>query len=184
MARATLAPSRETQWSRTSSRRSRNDAPEKRRSFRLTISVRSLFKLLLSGAVAGFLIYSWLGDNGFTKGEQRESRRGAPFSSSARVPTWGNPASLPDHFARHGSDFGARNAAEYAGLAAQFLQRARVEGWPAKIDGQSVLRIYDPRSGAFGAYNPDGTTKTFFKPGNAGYFEHQPGRTVNLKTWR
>jgi hypothetical protein len=146
--------------------------------------VRGLFKLLLGGAVAGFLIYSWLGGNGFTKNEERESGRGAPFSSSARAQTWGNPASLPDHFARHGSDFGARNAAEYAGLAVQFLQRARVEGLPAKIDGQGVLRVFDPGSGAFGAYNRDGTTKTFFKPGSRGYFERQPGQLIDLRTLR
>ena len=146
--------------------------------------MRGLFKLLLSGAVVGFLIYSWLGGNGFTKSEQKELGRSAPFSSSARAQTWGNPASLPDHFARHGSDFGARNAAEYAGLAAQFLQRARVEGLPAKIDGQGVLRVFDPGSDAFGVYNRDGTTKTFFKPASRGYFERQPGQPIDLRTLR
>src|SRR5215467_2431881 len=46
--------------------------------------------------------------------------------------TWGNPASLPDHFARHGRDFGERNADEYALLAHQFLYRATVEPYRAK----------------------------------------------------
>jgi pyocin large subunit-like protein len=59
-----------------------------------------------------------------------------------------------------------------------------VEGYPAKLDSERVLRIFDPRSGTFGAYNPDGTTKTFFKPGNARYFDRQPGRPINLKTGR
>ncbi|MDQ2918653.1 MAG: hypothetical protein M3R10_02100 [Verrucomicrobiota bacterium] len=96
--------------------------------------------------------------------------------------TWGNPNSLPDHFARHGRDFGARNADEYALMAYQFLRRAAVEGYPAKIDGQRVLRIFDPKTGSFGAYNPDGTTKTFFKPGNARYFDRQPGQAIDLRT--
>jgi len=95
--------------------------------------------------------------------------------------SWGNPASLPDHFARHGRDFGARNPDEYALLAYQFLHRATVEPYRAKIDNQRVLRIYDPRTGSFGAYNPDGTTKTFFKPGRAGYFDRQPGREIDLR---
>lgn len=95
--------------------------------------------------------------------------------------SWGNPASLPDHFARHGRDFGARNADEYALLAYQFLHRATVEPYRAKIDNQRVLRIYDPRTGSFGAYNSDGTTKTFFKPGRAGYFDRQPGREIDLR---
>jgi pyocin large subunit-like protein len=95
--------------------------------------------------------------------------------------TWGNPASLPDHFARHGHDFGARNADEYALMANEFLRRANVESFQAKIDNRGVLRIYDPRTGSFGAYNPDGTTKTFFKPGRAEYFDRQPGRAIDLR---
>jgi pyocin large subunit-like protein len=98
--------------------------------------------------------------------------------------SWGNPASLPDHFARHGRDFGARNADEYAVLAYEFLHRASVEPYRAKIDNHQVLRIYDPRTGSFGAYNPDGTTKTFFKPGRAGYFDRQPGRAIDLRNPR
>ena len=47
-----------------------------------------------------------------------------------------------------------------------------------------VLRVFDSRSGTFGAYNPDGTTKTFFKTGNAAYFQRQPGRRIDLRAWR
>ena len=111
-----------------------------------------------------------------------EQINGQPVLSHAEIlRTWGNPSSLPDHFARHGRDFGARNADEYALLAYQFLSRAAVEPYQAKIDNQQVLRIYDPRTGSFGAYNPDGTTKTFFKPGRAGYFDRQPGKAIDLR---
>ena len=95
--------------------------------------------------------------------------------------TWGNPASLPDHFARHGRDFGARNADDYALMANQFLHRANVEPYQAKVDNRGVLRIYDPRTGSFGAYNSNGTTKTFFKPGRPDDFDRQPGRSIDLR---
>ena len=49
----------------------------------------------------------------------------------------------------------------------------------ADIDG--VLRVYDPATRSFGAYNRDGTTRTFFKPGRRNYFADQPGTPVNLK---
>jgi hypothetical protein len=97
---------------------------------------------------------------------------------------WANWASLPDHFARHGADFHAKDADEYARLSWEFLQRAKAEGLPAKADAEEVLRVYDPKSGAFASYNRDGTTKTFFKPGSRDYFERQPGQPVNLKTWK
>ena len=97
---------------------------------------------------------------------------------------WGNPESLPDHFARHGGDFHAKDADDYARMSWEFLQRAKADGLPAKVDEDGVLRVFDPKSGTFASYNRNGTTKTFFKPGSDGYFERQPGREVNLKTWK
>ncbi len=144
---------------------------------------RCLFKLVFGVViVAGIFLYLWLGGHG---GHGSTTKPAAARQHSlGTAQTWANPASLPDHFARHGADFGARNPEDYARLAAQFLQRAKAEGLPAKVDNSGVLRIYDSRSGSFGAYNADGTTKTFFKPGSAEYFDRQPGRPVNLKTWR
>lgn len=98
----------------------------------------------------------------------------------ARV-SWGHAESLGDHFDRHGADFGARSAEDYARLAWEFRQRARREGLPAKQDETGVIRVFDRRSGSFAAYNRDGTTRTYFKPGSADYFKRQPGRSVNLK---
>ena len=67
-------------------------------------------------------------------------------------------------------------------MAWEFLERARKEGLPAKVDSEKVLRVYDPKTRAFAAYNRDGTAKTFFKARNRRYFERQPGKQVNLKT--
>ena len=148
--------------------------------------MRAFFKFLLAGGAAAFFIYLWLGGNGIAPRDSRAWR----FSSSSHslasggAKTWGNPPSLPDHFARHGADFGARDAQEYARMATELLRRARTEGLPAKLDADGVLRVFDPRSGAFGAYNRDGTTKTFFKPDNGVYFQRQPGRSINPRTWQ
>lgn len=95
----------------------------------------------------------------------------------ARV-TWGNYGSLEDHFVRHGPDFGSRTAEEYAAQAWSFRQRAYAAGLPMKLDTDGTLRVFDPASGAFAAYNRDGTTKTYFKPGSRDYFTRQPGRPV------
>lgn len=78
--------------------------------------------------------------------------------------TWASIASLPDHFARHGADFHAKDADDYAAQAWLFLQRAKTEGLPAKRDDEGVLRVFDPKSGTFAAYNRDGKTKTYFRP--------------------
>ncbi|MFZ0226652.1 MAG: hypothetical protein WAL41_06860 [Mycobacterium sp.] len=92
--------------------------------------------------------------------------------------SWGNPSSLEDHFLRHGADFGATSADQYANDASQFLQQALKDGYPVKVDADGVIRVYDPETNTFGAYNANGTTRTFFKPTNgAAYWASQPGST-------
>lgn len=95
--------------------------------------------------------------------------------------TWGNPATLPDHFVRHGADFHARDAEDYARQAWAFGERAKAGGLLVKIDEDGVRRVFDPQTGAFAAFNADGTTKTFFKPNSRDYFARQPGRL--MKRW-
>lgn len=139
---------------------------------------------------------AWLATNTFIAGAEIPRSAPATLPTAARAPperriipppareTWGNLSTLPDHFTRHGGDFQAKNAEEYARLAWEFLERGRREGLPAKVDDRKTLRVFDPKSGAFAAYNADGTTKTFFKPQSQNYFERQPGKRVDLKTWR
>jgi pyocin large subunit-like protein len=92
---------------------------------------------------------------------------------------WGEPATLADHFARHGADFAARNAEDYARFARDFGERARRGELLVKVDDDGTQRVFEARTGTFGAYNDDWTTKTFFKPRSRDYFARQPGRLVN-----
>ena len=142
------------------------------------------FKLLLTALAGALLVYFGLQQNGGAARDKQKNEPRASQSASGVSQTWGNPRSLDDHFERHGRDFSARSADEYAQMAADFFRRAKAESLPAKIDDAGTIRIFDPRTGAFGAYNRNGTTKTFFKPGSNGYFDRQPGRRVDLRTWR
>ncbi len=108
-----------------------------------------------------------------------------PPSPAAPPParqTWGDLDTLQDHFVRHGRDFRAQNADDYAARAWLFLQRAIDEGLPVKQDAaDGTLRIWDPHTQSFAAYNRDFTTKTYFKPRRPDYFQRQPGRLVKLR---
>jgi hypothetical protein len=77
---------------------------------------------------------------------------------------WGNSKTLFDHFGRHGASFGAKTPEEYAKKANEFLSNATNKGVDSFVDQKGVTRIYDQKTNTFGSYNPDGTTKTFFKP--------------------
>jgi hypothetical protein len=93
--------------------------------------------------------------------------------------TWARLDSLQDHYERHGRDFSAKSPDDYAAQAWLFLQRACAEKLPMKRDDtDGTLRVFDPKTRAFAAYNADGKTKTFFKPESPGYWQRQPGRAV------
>jgi hypothetical protein len=77
------------------------------------------------------------------------------------------------------------SAEEYTKRANEFYKRGQAEKLPTVIDKNGVTRIYEPKTNTFGAYNPDGTTRTFYKsPPN--YFEGQinrygpTGRVLNM----
>lgn len=104
-----------------------------------------------------------------------ETPRGPPPTRA----TWGRMETLQDHFDRHGADFRATSPDDYAAKAWQFLQRARAGQLLMKWDAEEdSLRVFDPSSRAFAAYNRDGTTKTFFRPNSASYWDRQPGRSI------
>jgi len=97
--------------------------------------------------------------------------------------TWGNVSSLPDHFARHGGDFAATSQDDYAAQAWRFRERAVAEHLPMKLDTDGTVRVFDPKTRAFASFNRDGTTKTYFRPDSASYWQRQPGRTVQSPPW-
>ena len=87
---------------------------------------------------------------------------------------WGNLNTLEDHFVRHGPALLSESAEHYARQARVFYL-AR-EGYQVKTDTDGTIRVFDAETNTFGAYNADGSTRTFFKP-SAGqaYFDRQPG---------
>ncbi|MBE2283237.1 MAG: fibronectin type III domain-containing protein [Prosthecobacter sp.] len=110
-------------------------------------------------------------------------KQAGTVAAKAKAPpareTWGNITTLQDHFERHGGDFGSKSADDYAAEAWFFLQRARSDSLPMKLDAtDGTLRVFDPKTGAFAAYTGSGRTKTFFKPDSPTYWQRQPGRAV------
>jgi hypothetical protein len=85
------------------------------------------------------------------------------------------------------TDFGAASADDYARMASEFYQQGLRSGLPAKLDPKTgVVRIYDRGTNTFGAFNPSGTTRTFYKPdpaahgyaSNWDYWLAQPGNAL------
>jgi hypothetical protein len=100
--------------------------------------------------------------------------------------TWGDKKTLEKHVKDHGKDFGVNSSEDYTKRANDFYKRGRAEKLPTVIDKNGVTRIYEPKTNTFGSYNPDGTTRTFYKPSSPRYFENQirqhaaGGRVLNM----
>jgi hypothetical protein len=111
--------------------------------------------------------------------DQKKAPAAVPAQAPPTRQTWGHLDSLQDHFDRHGRDFSSKSPDDYAAKAWLFLQRARAENLPMKLDDtDGTLRVFDPTTRVFGAYSNAGMTKTFFKPDNPTYWQRQPGRVV------
>jgi pyocin large subunit-like protein len=98
---------------------------------------------------------------------------------SAPVSTVGfrSAGQLADHYARHGTEFGAVDQSAYLRLA-QGLRDAAVGGDVLEIvrdDG--VTTRFDRATGAFVAFGDDGVIRTFFRPADGeAYFRRQADR--------
>lgn len=84
---------------------------------------------------------------------------------------------LDEHYAKHGSEFGRITKAEYLRRAQQ-LRDAPVEGDVLELrrpDGTTAR--FDRGTGAFIAFDSDGTIRTFFRPNDGeSYFRRQARR--------
>jgi pyocin large subunit-like protein len=95
----------------------------------------------------------------------------------ASGPGFRSQEQLDEHYQKHGHEFGAISKAEYLRLA-QELRDAPVGGpilEARRPDGE--FSRFDRRHGYFGAYNRNGTIRTFFIPNNGErYFRRQAQR--------
>ncbi len=85
---------------------------------------------------------------------------------------WGDPKKLADHYAQHGKGVGATSEEEYTRMAHEFYLNKKQ--YQVKVDKEGITRVYDAARNLFGAYNPNGTTKSYFAPtGGQAYFDNQ-----------
>jgi pyocin large subunit-like protein len=80
---------------------------------------------------------------------------------------------LQDHFEKYGQQFGAISRQQYLRLAQQ-LRDSRVGANIVESKRPDGLIRFDRKRGYFGAYDTDGTIRTFFiPPDGIRYFERQ-----------
>ena len=100
------------------------------------------------------------------RGQRLEARdlAAAPEASARENVGFVDQRRLDDHFEKHGAEFGRITRQDYL-RQAQLLRDAEVGGpvlQTVRADG--VTTRFDRQTGAFIAFNRNGTIRTFFKP--------------------
>lgn len=99
----------------------------------------------------------------------RERHDGPGFRSTRK---------LEEHYAKHGREFGDISEDDYLRRARELRDRPLGSDVVEAVrPGDGVITRFDRGTGAFGAYEPDGTIRTFFKPDDGeAYFRRQAKR--------
>jgi pyocin large subunit-like protein len=84
---------------------------------------------------------------------------------------------LQEHFRKHGPEFRAASAAAYLELAQALRDRPAGGEVLERVRADGVVSRFDRATGAFLAFDVDGTIRTFFRPNDGErYFERQAER--------
>jgi len=128
------------------------------------------WRRLLTAVLAAAAIFAYW-THVADRGERAVARDIAPAPGDAGTgKTWGtrvgfvNERRLDEHYDKHGPEFGRITKQDYLHQA-QLLRDAEVGGpvlQTVRADG--VTTRYDRQTGAFVAFNRNGTIRTFFKP--------------------
>ena len=131
---------------------------------------------LLMAALAAAAIFAY-----WTHTAERGTRALAPDTASAQTSAAGvgfvDSRRLDEHFEKHGAEFGHITKQDYL-RQAQLLRDAKVGG-PVQetVRADRVTTRFDRETGAFIAFNPNGTIRTFFKPNDGErYYRRQAER--------
>jgi pyocin large subunit-like protein len=140
------------------------------------------WRRLLTAALAAaaiFLYWSHVSERGAREAARSTATTESPSSNRG----WGagvgfvDQRRLEEHYEKHGREFGRITKQDYLHQA-QLLRDARV-GDPILevVRSDGVTTRYDRQTGAFIAFNPNGTIRTFFKPNDGErYFRRQAER--------
>jgi len=85
-----------------------------------------------------------------------------------------SPELLEEHYQKHGAEFGNISETQYLHLAQQLRDTPPGNGILEHDRRDGVITKFDRHNGYFGAYDSDGTIRTFFIPNDGErYFERQ-----------
>lgn len=135
-----------------------------------------LTRVARRGGALALLLVAWLSLGAVAcSGPERGSRQ--DIATSTAAVGFRSPRRLDEHYAKHGSEFGQISRAEYLRRAQQLRDAPLGDEILELRRGDGTTSRFDRASGAFIAFDADGTIRTFFRPNDGeAYFRRQARR--------
>lgn len=106
--------------------------------------------------------------------EEPAGTRGTAPDHSGSAIGFASRRKLEEHYQKHGAEFGTIGMDEYLRRAQALRDRPAGGGVLECVRTDGVITRYDRAGGAFLAFNPDRTIRTFFRPNDGeAYFHRQ-----------
>lgn len=97
--------------------------------------------------------------------------------AAAAGPGFRSQQQFEEHYQKHGSEFGRISKTDYLRLAQELRDAPVSANILREVRGDGVVTKFDRKRGTFGAYNRNGTIRTFFIPNDGErYFRRQARR--------
>jgi len=94
----------------------------------------------------------------------------------ASGPGFRSQSAFDEHYQKHGREFGKISQAEYLRLAQELRDAPAGGDILEAVKPGGIITRFNRRTGAFGAYNPDRTIRTFFIPNDGERYFHRQAR--------
>jgi pyocin large subunit-like protein len=105
------------------------------------------------------------------------SESGAPRAAYPKSAGFKSRSRLEEHFEKHGAEFAAASPEQYLALAKALRDAPLSNDLLEIVRKDSVVTRFDRQSGAFLAFDENGTIRTFFRPNDGErYFHRQAER--------
>lgn len=138
-------------------------------------------RLRLAAAVAALIALAlYAGASGPGERVAGPARTPAPAAAVTEASGVGfrSPRDLAEHHAKHAAEFGGITESEYLRRAQRLRDRPAGGDLRELIRRDGVITRFDRATGEFLAADPDGTIRTFFRPGaGEAYFQRQAQRS-------
>jgi predicted phage tail protein len=99
-----------------------------------------------------------------SSGNKNKDNNGSGEDGEEASVKFADQSKLNEHFAKHSSDFGSKNALDYQTKASKFLTQSKSTEVLEKVRANGDIVRFNPTTNEFGIISKNGNIRTYYKP--------------------